>query len=68
MNLSGPEFRLDTAREMLPRLIAPWVLDLDLSLEAADIEEPIDVATRSSHANGVFRARLPLWWYTVVKR
>jgi hypothetical protein len=42
MSLSGLEFRLDTAREMLPRLIAPWVLDLGLSLEAVDIEEPLD--------------------------
>ena len=25
---------------MLPRLVAPWVLDLGLSLEAVDIEEP----------------------------
>jgi uncharacterized protein (TIGR00369 family) len=42
MNLSGLEFRLDTAMEMLPRLVAPWVLDLGLSLEAVDIEEPPD--------------------------
>jgi uncharacterized protein (TIGR00369 family) len=42
MNLSSLEFRLDTAREMLPQLIAPWVLELSLSLEAADIEEPVD--------------------------
>lgn len=42
MNLSGLEFCLDTAREMLPQLIAPWVLDLGLSVEAADIEEPVD--------------------------
>ena len=40
MSLSGLGFRLDTAREMLPRLIAPWVLDLGLSLEAVDIEQP----------------------------
>ena len=42
MNLDGLEFRLDTAREMLPRLVAPWVLDLGLTLEAVDIEEPPD--------------------------
>jgi uncharacterized protein (TIGR00369 family) len=42
MNLRGLEFRLDTAREMLPRLIAPWVLDLGLSLGAVDIEESLD--------------------------
>ena len=42
MNLSDLEFRLDTAREMLPRLVAPWVLDLGLSLEAVDSEEPAD--------------------------
>jgi hypothetical protein len=42
MNLRGLEFRLDTAKEMLPRLIAPWVRDLGLSLEAVDIEEPLD--------------------------
>ena len=42
--LGGSEFRLDTAREMLQRLFAPWVLDPGLSLESADIEAPPGVA------------------------
>lgn len=43
---SGPEFGLDTARDMLQRLFAPWVLDLGLSVEAVDIQAPLDAPDR----------------------
>lgn len=36
MDLQSLEFSLETARQMLPRLMAGWVIDLGLSLEAVD--------------------------------
>jgi uncharacterized protein (TIGR00369 family) len=44
-NDNGPEFNLEVATRMLRDLIAPWVLDLGLSIESVATSPPPNAAT-----------------------
>ena len=57
------EFGIADARRVLGEVFAPWVMDLNLSIEGFDCTPPGDrrLAARRDPAHAVLRTAVPQW-------